>query len=101
MRGRFWYSENHRKWLDYVDANPLFGSKRPSHGNSYALIDGQLVAYTEMSTNPDYEGPNFDDAVFLGYGEYACNDWNLQTWLRRHPGIALKGEEWPDIVICE
>lgn len=97
-KDRFWYSARQREWVDYCNGNPIFGSRRPKR-RMFALIDGRLLEYTEMSSSPDYDGPDFDDAVFLGYGEYACGDHNLQTYLRRHPEIQFGSkEEWPDII---
>lgn len=100
MADKFWYSENQRKWLDYIDANPLFGVSRPPHGRSYAVIDGCLLEYTECysGNDPDYT-PNYDDVQFLGRGEYACNDLNIQTYIRKHPELHIgKREEWPEFV---
>ena len=96
-KDKFWYSANQRKWFDYVD-NIL--SDRPPQGRSYAVIDGVLTEYTECyGGDDDAYAPNYDDVVFLGTGEYACNDWNIQTYMRTHPEVRFKEDEWPDVII--
>lgn len=97
---RFWYSANQRKWFDYVDANPILRPKPPAKGANYALINGRLLEYTECygGNDPNYS-PAYDDVEFLGYGEYACNDWNIKTYLKKHPEVRLgKAEEWPEVI---
>lgn len=99
-KGRFWYSARQREWLDYCDSHPILGTPRPKYRN-YALIDNRLVEYTEMCSaeHEDYDGPNFDDAVFLGHGQYACGDHNIQRYLKQHPEVRFGSvEEWPDVV---
>lgn len=96
---KFWYSKTQRQHGDYVDQNPAFGAPRPIKHN-YALIDGQLREYTECYGGGDesYE-PNFDDAIFLGVGQYACSDWNIRKYLKQHPEVRVgQDEEWPDVV---
>lgn len=98
---KFWHSENQRKWHDYVDENPLFGPRRPSQGRMYAVIDGVLTEYTEChapTAESDDYSPDYDDTVFLGYGEYACSDLNIQTYMRKHPEVRTRDEEWPEVI---
>lgn len=102
MKAKFWYSAHQRELSEYVDKDPILRPVLPSQGKHYAVIDGCLLEFTEShvpdSEQDDY-APNYDDAVFLGFGEYACTDWNIQTYLKRHPEVSLgRKEEWPEVI---
>ena len=92
MKGRFWFSKNQYevgKDLEYYDYNG-----RPSkHADAYALIDGKLYLYSEMNSSgdPNYR-PNWDDAIYLGEGEFACTENNIQTYLEKHPEVRVEDE---------
>lgn len=72
LKGRFYYSEKQKErklnseWMEVT----LSGVRlEPKFRNFCRLKNGRVVEYTEMISSK--KGiPIFDDAVFLGYGEY-------------------------------
>lgn len=75
-----------------------------THFENFALIEGQIVRYSEM-TDGDH-GSNFEDAVYLGEGK-----WHHANVVRRSTGalthldkckalarLCEERMEWPDVV---
>ncbi len=64
MRGKFFYSAKQRRIVD-----DLRGSQFGHTWHNFCKLDGEGVAeYTEWKNTDNTS--NFDDAVFLGEGEY-------------------------------
>ncbi|KKN18512.1 hypothetical protein LCGC14_0955080 [marine sediment metagenome] len=63
-RGKFWYSAKQRKIIDRSRV-----SHRGHTWHNFCKIDsGEVVEYTDWRHTD--APPNFEDAVFLGEGEY-------------------------------
>ena len=63
MKGKFWFSQK-QKYIRMSNGDPLV----------FALINGEVKEYTEMigKDSPNYENyhPTWDDAIYLGEGEF-------------------------------
>jgi hypothetical protein len=98
---KFWYSKTQKKAAERRFGFDICFGRPATPIEIYAVIDGRLVEYTECCSQPESDyTPNVDDAVFLGLGKYACDNTNLQTYLRKHPEVQLGPElEWPDLLL--
>lgn len=101
LRGYFWYSETQRKLEEMANEQVRrFNPHVPVTKMRYAIIHGKLTEYTGRTTElPTARNPfPFEDAICLGYGDFACTDTGLAQFLKENPGIQWSEQEWPDEV---
>lgn len=80
MKGRFYYSEKQKATaLETAETLSIpfrYGAmavRKPKRRNFCKLKDGRVVEYTEWISKRSGTC-NWDDAVFLGYGEYSHSE---------------------------
>lgn len=96
--GHFYYSEQQDARCREMAERGLCAYRQ-----NYALIEGEVVRYSEWINSE--HGANFDDAVYLGFGEYHHGDTIIQsprldiaTMAKRGLEYCQEQLEWPEVI---